>query len=410
MKNDKKQKKSFSNTTPTKIEKVIKKQRQKKKTLQKKIVKPVPDSNKKLHTRKHTSEPIVKKLTSNPILRPYTRNSWEAQATFNPAAVYVDGKVHLIYRAVGNDDVSVLGYASSHDGLHIHERLANPTYSVRKNSLTRRSGYRIAYSSGGGGDGGCEDPRLTVIDDVVYLLYTAFDGWGSIRIAMTRVSLDDFLSKRWNWEKPILISPPGVINKNWVIFPEKIKGKFAILHSITPKIDIDYYDTLDHFDGKETYIQSKFIKVPRQKSWDSWVRGAGPPPIKTDYGWLLLYHAMDHRDPDRYKLGAMLLDLRDPTKILYRSAGPILEPDECYENDGLKSGVVYSCGAVVIEDQLFIYYGGADTVTCVAVANLEHFLKQLMSPNIPKLKGISGSKLQTYAVNKKIAKKPNIVA
>ena len=112
-------------------------------------------------------------------------------------------------------------------------------------------------------------------------------------------------------------------------------------------------------------------------AWDTWIRGAGPPPLKTKDGWLLLYHAMDVRDPNRYKLGAMLLDLNDPTKVLYRSRTPILEPDVYYENQGFKAGVVYSCGAVVKDGELYVYYGGADSVTCVAMANLDTFLDEL---------------------------------
>ena len=124
-------------------------------------------------------------------------------------------------------------------------------------------------------------------------------------------------------------------------------------------------------------------------SWDNWVRGAGPPPIKTKYGWLLLYHAMDERDPNRYKLGAMLLDLHDPTKILYRSARPVLEPDETYENEGHKAGVIYSCGAVTIKDKLLVYYGGADKFTCVAEANLAEFIADLIAQKKPELKKFS---------------------
>ena len=87
---------------------------------------------------------------------------------------------------------------------------------------------------------------------------------------------------------------------------------------------------------------------------------------------------MDESDPNRYKLGAMILDMKDPTKILHRSRTPILEPDEYYENNGHKGGVIYSCGAVVADGQLLVYYGGADTVTCVAMADLETFLNSLI--------------------------------
>jgi predicted GH43/DUF377 family glycosyl hydrolase len=99
----------------------------------------------------------------------------------------------------------------------------------------------------------------------------------------------------------------------------------------------------------------------------------------------VLYHAIDVRDPGRYKLGAMLLDLNNPTKILYRSQAPILEPDFDYENNGFKSGVIYSCGAVVKDGELYVYYGGGDSVTCVAMANLATFLRELKQFGMPKL-------------------------
>jgi len=157
------------------------------------------------------------------------------------------------------------------------------------------------------------------------------------------------------------------------------------LHSISPEVLVDYFDTMDDLERGERVIQSKRSTQLRKGAWDSWVRGAGPPPIKTKLGWLLFYHAMDVRDPNRYKLGAMILDSKDPKKILYRSRGPILEPDAHYENSGFKSGVVYSCGAVVKDNELYVYYGGSDSVTCVAMADLDHFLDDLRRNAEPKL-------------------------
>jgi predicted GH43/DUF377 family glycosyl hydrolase len=182
-----------------------------------------------------------------------------------------------------------------------------------------------------------------------------------------------------------MISPAGEIHKNWVLFPEKINGKFAILHSISPKLLIDYVDDLSDFDEEETVIRSKYSRISDTGAWDSWIRGAGPPPLKTKDGWLLFYHAMDIRDPNRYKLGAMLLDLNDPTKIIYRSRTPVLEPDFYYENNGFKAGVIYSCGAIIKEGELYVYYGGADSVVCVAMANLEKFLHELKTYGTPRL-------------------------
>jgi predicted GH43/DUF377 family glycosyl hydrolase len=392
------------------LKKVIKKKKVVKKSLGgkkdekkvvKKVVKKVKKPASKKVSKKSASKTESKKVTkaekqitaldlkrseTNPILLPNPENSWESKATFNAAAVYLDNKVHLLYRAIGDDDVSVLGYASSEDGFCINERLLAPAYANKKENTSDGSIYPIPYSSGGGWNGGCEDPRLTLIDDTIYLVYTAFDGWGSLGIGFSFISVSDFLNKNWNWKKPLIISPPEQMHKNWVIFPEKINGKYAILHSVKPKILIDYFKNLKELDG-EKFIKSNNLRpADKRRTWDSWFRGVGPTPIKTKYGWLIIYHAMDHKNPDRYRMGAMILDLKDPTKILYRSKKPILEPEECYENEGLKWGVIYCCGAVVMNDQLMVYYGGADMVVCVATANLNKFLKELISTGAPKLK------------------------
>jgi predicted GH43/DUF377 family glycosyl hydrolase len=328
----------------------------------------------------------------NPVIEPREGNWWEMKATFNPAAVYADRRVHLLYRAIGGDDVSALGYASSRDGVMFDARGDRPAYVSRVTKETAPEETRVlpaegAYLSGGGWNGGAEDPRLTMIDDRVYLTYTAFDGWGSVRIGLSSIARDDFLAQRWHWEKPSLISPPGEIHKNWVIFPEKINGKFAILHGLVPKVLIEYRDSLAFEEGETIRSERPANGTVRANPgvWDSYVRGVGPPPLKTEDGWLVFYHAIDARDPGRYKLGAMLLDRNDPTKILYRTQSPILEPDFDYENNGFKAGVVYACGAVVKDGELFVYYGGADSVTCVAMADLATFLAELKRHGTPKL-------------------------
>ena len=327
-------------------------------------------------SRSSFSFPILKRFRQNPILRPIVNHFWESKLVFNPAAIYGAGKVHLVYRAMGENDVSVLGYASSKDGIHIDERLKDPIYIPKEPFEFNPQAPRVCFTyTSGGGCGGCEDPRLTKIKDRIYMTYVALNGREPPRVALTSIKVDDFLSNKWNWERPVLVSPPGEINKNWVIFPEKINGKYAILHSISPGVSIAYVDSLE-FDGS-TYINSYYSGALRRNCWDSWVRGVGPPPIKTKEGWLIFYHAMDKQDPNRYKVGAMILDYKNPTKVLCRSRQPILEPDKRYENEGFKAGVVYACGAVTVNNRLFVYYGGADTVGCVATAKLSDFLKQL---------------------------------
>ncbi len=324
----------------------------------------------------------LKKALHNPIIKPRAY-PWESKATFNPAAFVAHGKVHIIYRAIGDNDASVLGYASSYDGYHILER---PTYFVyNKASGIYKHGEKIDYISGGGWSGGCEDPRLTLIDDTVYMIYTAFDGWGSLRLALTSIPLADFEKRKWNWQKSVLISPPGEIHKNWVIFPGKINGKYAILHSISPEIMVDYFDSLDELDGTK-FIHSIHQNDPRWQLRERGIRGVGPAPIKTRLGWLVLYHKTEDSDPGKYKLFAMILDSNDPKRVLYRSPSPILEPEEHYENHGWTYGVVYSCGAVVKGKDLIVYYGGADKVVCVASMPLEELLEDLEKNKTARLK------------------------
>ena len=287
----------------------------------------------------------IKKITHNPIIGPKKENSWESWQTFNPTAILIKDKVHFLYRAIGNDGISRFGYANSKNGFELDERHLTPVYQdpdICKNY--------VCYSLASGGSwGGCEDPRIVRIDegDKIYITYTSCSN--GLRVSLSSIKVSDFLNKKWNWSSPRQISPPGEVHKNWIIFPEKINGKYAILHSISPKILIDYVDSLDFKKGE--YIQSCYYhpKTSSQK-WDSYLRGPGPTPIKTKYGWLLFYHAMNHQDMGKYKVGAMFLDLKDPTKILHRSQKPILIPNEYYEMNGFKPGVVYVLGAVIKDE------------------------------------------------------------
>jgi len=333
---------------------------------------------------------ILKRFSDNPIIRPIAEHFWESKATFNPGAVYLNNKVHLVYRAIGDDDSSVFGYAAASDGVHIDERSDEPAYvpsAPFEKAGTSRYMPSGLYASGGGVYGGCEDPRLTRIGDTLYMTYVAHNGSSAPRVALTSISVTDFLNKKWNWSESVMITAPGVVNKNAAIFPEKINGKYAIFHRVFPNILLDYVDDLT-FDGTQ-YLRSVHTIRPTRTAWDSRKVGAGAPPIRTDAGWLLIYHAVGEQDPSRYKIGAMLLDLNDPSRVLFRSTRPILAPDVGYENDGFKAGVAYPCGAVVAGENLHVYYGGADTVTCVASANLTSFLGDLMESGAAQLTPIS---------------------
>ena len=332
----------------------------------------------------------LRKFIHNPVITPASGSYWESEAVFNPGAVMHGGRVHLFYRALGPDGVSRIGYASSQDGVHFDKRFPHPVYmpetvaeSAKHHPYTSPS--RLSYNTGlyisGGGWGGCEDPRATKINNRIYLTFNIFNGWHSIRVGLTSIGEDDLEQGRWNWRRFVFLSPPNERHKNWALFPEKINGKYALFHNLhdddPARVRVECLDNLEEpippFDSPDPHL------LPDRKlAWHNRTRSAGPPPIKTRHGWLLFYHAMDKDDPGRYKLGALLLDPKDPRKILYRSRYPVLEPDKWYENDW-KPGIIYASGAVVKGGTLFIYYGGGDKHIGVASANLEEFVRKLMN-------------------------------
>lgn len=338
---------------------------------------------------------VLIKSEDNPIIAPRGENNWEAWQTFNPGVILLDNKIHLLYRAIGRDGISRLGYAFSDDGLKITKRLSYPIYGQEITSPS----FNVFSFASGGSFGGYEDPRIVRVDkeDTLYMTYTACDK--GLGMALTWIKVKDFLQERWKWSPAELISSPGQIQKNWVIFPKKINGKYAIITSISPEILISYRKSLKFEKGE--YLQSFY----QPKIWDNrWIkRGAGPPPIEIKDGWLVFYHAMDIRDPGKYKVLAMVLDFHDPTKILYSSKEPVLEPSEIYENNGFKPGVVYASGAIIKDDTLLIYYGAADSYIGVAYVKIDEFLQRIKAGLKPKFqkKILRKKNLQKKVKNKK---------
>jgi len=309
----------------------------------------------------------LKRFEGNPIISPRSWVNWEVNGTFNPAAVYEDGKVHLIYRAMSQENTSQMGYASSLDGFNIIERINEPIY-VPREEFERKLNPE--------GNSGCEDPRISKIDDRFYMCYTAYDGINPTRVALTSISVDDLINKRWNWERPILISPPNTHDKDAGIFPEKIDGKYVIFHRLQNSIWMDFVDNLGF--QENNWLKGEVLLHPREGKWDNGRVGISSPPLKTDAGWILMYHGITEPE-HRYKASAMLLDLKNPRKIISVLENPIIEPEEDYEKMGPVPSVVFPCGAVIIGEYLFVYYGGADKVIAVATIKVEELLDELLS-------------------------------
>ena len=335
---------------------------------------------------------LVQRYENNPIMGPARDSFWESEAVFNPAVVLHDARVHLFYRALGGDGMSRIGYATSKDGLNFDERLSYPVFVAEnvedaKNHHPFTSPARLTYDTtlyaSGGGWGGCEDPRAVIIDGRLYLTFNMFNGWDSMRVAYTSLDAKNLVNKKWVWSQFNYLSRPGDRQKNWVLFPEKFDGKFALFHNLDKgdptRVHIAYVDELNMYQTpNQREAPDPQILPDHIVTWHNRTRSASAPPIKTKDGWLLFYHAMDKDDPNRYKVGVLLLDLKDPTKVLYRSSHPILSPDEWYENDW-KPGIIYASGAIIKDGILFLYYGGGDKRIAVAYAKLGDFIHQLKS-------------------------------
>jgi len=307
--------------------------------------------------------PKFRRAETNPIIIPDPSHKWESKATFNPAAIYLNDQFHIIYRAMSDEYVSVLGYASSKDGINIDYRHPEPIYVPRKNFESK----------------GCEDPRVTLIDDKIYMCYTAYDGI-TPRVALTWINVEDFLNMDWKWAEPVLISPPNMMDKNACIFPEKVidpgsgEERYMIIHRLGEDITTALVETLE-FDG-ETWIDAYRWITPRRGYWDCVKIGAAAPPLKTKDGWIMLYHGVDKNTV--YRVGAVLLDRENPLEVIARTEDPIFEPEENYELFGCVNNVVFPCGAVMKDEKIYMYYGGADRVVGVATIEVKEIIEYLL--------------------------------
>ncbi|MEW6578302.1 MAG: glycosidase [Chloroflexota bacterium] len=276
------------------------------------------------------------RYAGNPILMPSTHNPWETDNVFNAAVVQHNGLVYMYYRAQGLDRISRIGCAISTDGYHFN-RLEKPV-------LEPGNEFEVF---------GVEDPRITELDGVYYMLYTAYSLHGT-RVALARST--NLIA----WER-LGIVLPDEDNKDAALFPRKIGGRYVMFHRRPPDMWIAYSDDLLH------WTDHQIIMRPRPGTWESVRIGAGGPPFHTEGGWLVFYHG--YNEPRVYCLGVALLDLNDPARVLKRQDEPILCPGTPWEYWGDVPNVVFTCGGIETPDEYLIYYGGGDHVMAVASAS-----------------------------------------
>jgi predicted GH43/DUF377 family glycosyl hydrolase len=322
---------------------------------------------------------VFKRYSKNPILTPNKNNWWESKAVFNCTASYDGRNIHMLYRAIGEYDlyISRIGYASSTDGFNFSRR-NNP-------AIFPTEEYEIY---------GMEDPRATQIGDKIFVTYVVLSDYvKSYPKVFSALAVTKDYTK---FKKLGIITKNFHYNKNVTFFPEKFKlgynlsnnnnnnnnGYYLILHR--PDISTDLKtirrDIWLSITNSVSTLNNSIILLKPEQDWENLKIGTGPSPIKTRKGWLLIYHGVS---TDRiYRIGAALLDLKDPRKVIARTKQPLLEPVEKYEKLGDVNNVVFPTGAVVIDKKILLYYGGADKVCCIASANLDELIEYITKDTI----------------------------
>ncbi len=326
----------------------------------------------------------------NPILSPKPENDWEDLAVFNPAAWYDEdrGEVMLLYRAAEShpEYKCYFGLATSKDGYTFERVSDEPALSPSIDGFDAST---------------IQDPRMVKIDDTYYVTYACrrypfgqfwvpkdqqyrpeacpadYPAYLRNNATLTGLALTkDFKS----WTRAGTITNPLLDDRDVILFPEKMGGKYAMLHrplewvgkeygTVYPSAWISFANDLMGFRESTLLLKQAF-------SWESGKLGFNTPPIKTEHGWLTLYHAVG--EDKFYRLGAVLLDLEDPSKVLYRTRDWIMQPEADYEIEGFYCGCVFPCGKVVIDGTLFVYYGGADKVVGLATCPLDELIAYLL--------------------------------
>ena len=268
----------------------------------------------------------------------------------DPDLVAADPRI-ITYKGLGYlTTISHLRLLCSDDGIHFYEP----------------EGYNLMTGQGDLEHFGIEDCRVSKIDDSYYLTYTA--------VSQSGVGVGLKITKDWkNLESKGMILPPH--NKDCAIFEERINGKYYALHRPSSLgIGGNYIWLAESPDGVH-WGNHKCIVKTRPGMWDSARIGAGAAPIKTAQGWLEIYHGATAEH--RYCLGAFLMDINDPSKVISRTADPIMVPTENYELSGFFGHVVFTNGHVVNGDELTIYYGAADEFICGARFSIKEIMSML---------------------------------
>jgi len=298
---------------------------------------------------------------NEPIIIPRADNLhwWERNGIFNAGATEYKDQIILLYRAYDDDRISRLGLANSRDGIHF-KLYDHPIIDTDPTDEFERIGI--------------EDPRITKIDDTYYVVHTSGSykkigevsdtGPGDYKPWRVRIGMHSTKDFKSFIHHGVIL--PNIPAKNASLLPKKIDGSFAMYYrEFTDKGEILKLSFTKDF---SSWFGTKMISWPATDDWTNLKFGLGSQPIIIPQGFLVVSHGVDENSI--YRLGLMLFDIEDPSRLLWHT-GPILEPETPYEKEGYVPNVVYTCGAVICGEELWIYYGGADRVMGRAILQMK---------------------------------------
>ena len=339
-------------------------------------------------------------VTRHGVILEKTNNNFENLGVFNPAVIQEGSIVHIFYRAVREGNFSTIGYCKLQGPLTVTERYTHLVFSPEYPEEIQ----------------GVEDPRITKIEDTYFMSYSAYDGvnvfgayaksedlktFKRMGVITPKFTFEEYsilimknydkintkhfdfyrMLSRYNLPK-IIKEKVYVWDKNVVFFPKKIKGKYAVLHRLYPSIQILFFEDVSELTKQfwEDYIsnlQKHIVFTPKCQHESAHI-GSGCPPIETKEGWLLIYHSVQLTTNGYiYHAAAALLDLKNPKKLIAKLKRPLFSPQEEYEKKGNVNNVVFPTGSARFNDELYIYYGAADSCTAVASVDINLLIKEL---------------------------------
>lgn len=344
---------------------------------------------------------IAKRNPNNPIMRPSDLKpgieGMEIACLLNPGVFRMDGKTWLVLRVAERPKqvegkISFPVYNEKGEIVVLHFDVDDPDLDASdprvimykgQNYLTTMSYLRLVCSEDGVhfhedaayppifGQGfqesfGIEDCRVATMEDGYFLTFTEVS---PVAVGVGLIETKDFK----NYNRHGMIFPPH--NKDCAIWAEKVNGMYYAFHRpSSPELGGNYIWLAESPD-RIHWGKHLCVATTRPGKWDSVRVGAGAAPIKTEKGWLEIYHGAN--EENRYCLGALLLDLNDPTKVIARSEDPIMEPIADYEQTGFFGNVVFTNGQLVDGDTVHIYYGASDEVICSATFSIDEILRSL---------------------------------